>query len=195
MSFTYCMAFSTVSNLSYMLMGAALMTPGGMVGSLSHLVFHGVMKITLFFCAGAILVCTGKEYVQDLRGYGRVMPFTLAVMTLAGIALVGIPPLCGFVSKWNLLTAAAATGLTMGTVAVATLIVSAILTAVYLFTVIVPAYFCPINADQAALLGQSRDPGWRMKLPLALLCLAMVVLGVWSAPLMAFLRNVAGGVL
>lgn len=189
------LAFSTVSNLSYMLMGAALMTPGGMVGSLSHLVFHGVMKITLFFCAGAILVRTGKEYVQDLRGYGRVMPFTLAVMTLAGIALVGIPPLCGFVSKWNLLTAAAATGLTMGTVAVATLIVSAILTAVYLFTVIVPAYFRPINADQAALLGQSCDPGWRMKLPLALLCLAMVVLGVWSAPLMTFLRNVAGGVL
>ncbi len=187
------LAFSTVSNLSYMLMGAALMTPGGMTGSLSHLIFHGVMKITLFFCAGAILVCTGKAYVQDLRGYGRVMPFTLAVMTLAGSALVGVPPLCGFVSKWELLTAAAQSGMAMGIVAVATLIVSAILTAVYLFTVIVPAYFRPLNADQAALAGKRLDPGWMMKLPMGLLGLAMAGLGMWSGPLISFLRQLSAG--
>ena len=76
------LAYSTVSNLSYMLMGAALMTPGGMVGSLSHLIFHGLMKIGLFYCAGAVLVQTGKEYVQDLRGMGRVMPFTFTCFTI-----------------------------------------------------------------------------------------------------------------
>ena len=88
------LAYSTVSNLSYMLMGAALMTPGGMVGSLSHLIFHGLMKIGLFYCAGAVLVQTGKEYVQDLRGMGRVMPFTFTCFTIGSIAMVGIPPLC-----------------------------------------------------------------------------------------------------
>lgn len=189
------LAYSTVSNLSYMLMGAALMTPAGMVGSLSHLVFHGVIKITLFYCAGAVLVRTGSEYVQDLRGYGRVMPFTCAAFTLGSAALVGTPPLCGFVSKWNLLTAAAETGLTMGTVAIWTLIISAILTAIYLFTIVAPMYFRPLNADQAALTGQNRDPSWMMKLPFAVLCAAMAALGVFSQPLVAFLRGVASGLI
>ena len=187
------LAYSTISNLSYMLMGASLMTPAGMVGSLSHLVLHGLMKITLFYCAGAVLVRTGQEYVQDLRGYGKVMPFTCAVFTLAGIALVGIPPLCGFVSKWNLLTAAAETGTLMGRIAIATLIVSAVLTAAYLFTVIIPMYFRPLNEDQAALYGQNRDPGWMMKLPLTILCVVIVALGVYAQPLVTFLRGVASG--
>ena len=62
------LAYSTVSNLSYMLLGAALMTPAGLTGALTHLVSHGLMKIALFFCAGAVLIRTGREYVQDLRG-------------------------------------------------------------------------------------------------------------------------------
>ena len=187
------LAYSTVSNLSYMLMGAALMTPAGMVGSLSHLVLHGLMKISLFYCAGAILVKTEQEYVQDLRGFGRVMPFTCAVYTLGSVAMVGIPPLCGFISKWNLLTAAADTALPMGVVAVATLIVSAILTAIYLFSVAMPMYFRPLNPELASLQGVNHDPSWMMKLPLAVLCVAIVVLGVFSQPLVTFLRGIAGG--
>ncbi len=189
------LAWSTISNLSYMLMGAALMTADGMVGSLSHLIIHGVIKITLFYCAGAILVRTGKEYVQDLRGFGRVMPLTCGAIVLAGAALTGVPPLAGFVSKWNLLTAAAASGLALGTVAVIALIVSAVLTAVYLFTVILPMYGRPLNADTAALEGFNRDPGWQMKLPLILLCIATVALGLWSQPLVTFLRNIASGLI
>lgn len=187
------LAYSTVSNLSYMLMGAALMTPAGMVGSLSHLVLHGVIKITLFYCAGAILVKTGAEYVQDVRGFGRVMPLTCAAFVVGSVALVGIPPLCGFVSKWNLLTAAADTGLAMGLVAIATLIVSAILTAIYLFTAAAPMFFRPLGSDWADLTGEQRDPSWMMLLPFALLCAAMVILGVWSKPLVTFLRGVAAG--
>lgn len=189
------LAYSTISNLSYMLMGAALMTPAGMVGSLSHLMFHGLIKITLFYCAGAVLVKTGQEYVQDLRGYGKLMPFTCAVFTLGSIALVGIPPLCGFVSKWNLLTAAADTGLPMGTVAIATLIISAVLTAIYLFTVVGPMYFRPLSGEAVALSGQNRDPSWMMKLPLTLLCVAIAALGVYSQPIVTFLRQVAGGMI
>ena len=189
------LAWSTISNLSYMLMGAALMTPAGMVGSLSHLIIHGVIKITLFYCAGAILVRTGKEYVQDLRGFGKVMPLTCGAFVLGGVALMGVPPLAGFVSKWNLLTAAADTGLFMGTVAVIALIVSAVLTGVYLFTVILPMYGRPLNAESAALEGFNRDPGWQMKLPFILLCAAIVALGLWSGPLVTFLRSVASGLI
>ena len=187
------LAYSTISNLSYMLIGAALMTPAGMVGSLSHLVIHGVIKITLFYCAGAILVRTGAEYVTDLRGYAKIMPVTCAVFTLGAVALVGIPPLSGFVSKWNLLTAAADTGLAMGIVAIATLIISAILTAIYLFTAAMPMYFRPLNAEYAALSGQNRDPSWAMLAPFGILCAAIIGLGLWSQPLVTFLRNVAAG--
>lgn len=187
------LAYSTVSNLSYMLMGAALMTPDGMTGSLSHLVLHGIMKITLFYCAGAVLVRTGREYVQDLRGYGRLMPFTCFAFTVGAVAMVGIPPLCGFVSKWNLLTAAGSAGGWMGVVCIATLIISAVLTAIYLFGPVMSMYFRPLNADVAAQYTTGRDPHWMMKVPFALLLAAMVLLGLFSQPLVTFLRGVACG--
>ncbi len=187
------LAYSTISNLSYMLMGAALMTPAGMVGSLSHLLFHGVMKITLFYCAGAILVKTEQEYVQDLRGFGKIMPFTCGVMLIASVGMVGIPPLAGFVSKWNLLTAAAGTGMVMGVVAVAALIISAVLTAIYLFNVALPMYFRPLNTGLS--LSGNHDPSWMMKLPLAILAVLIIGLGVFSQPIVTFLRQVAAGAL
>lgn len=189
------LAYSTISNLSYMLMGAALMTPAGMVGSLSHLVFHGIMKIMLFYCAGAVLVRTEKEYVQDLRGFSKVMPFTAAIFTLGSIAMVGIPPFCGFISKWNLLTAAADCGPFIAGVAITTLIVSAILTAIYLFSVVIAMYFRPLNAEMAQFEGQKKDPSWMMKLPFAILAVTVIVLGVYSGPLVTFLKDIAGGFL
>jgi len=187
------LAWSTISNLSYMLMGAALMSPAGMVGSLTHMVMHGVTKITLFYCAGAILVRTGKEYIQDVRGYGKVMPVTCAAFVIAGMSLVGTPPLSGFVSKFNLLTAAADTG-TLGVIAIAALIISAILTAIYLFTVIGPMYFRPLNADAAHLADTNRDPNWMMLVPFVLLIAAVIGLGLWGGPLVSFLKDVAAGV-
>ncbi len=187
------LAWSTISNLSYMLMGAALMSPAGMVGSLTHMVMHGVTKITLFYCAGAILVRTGKEYIQDVRGYGKLMPVTCAAFLIAGMSLVGTPPLSGFVSKFNLLTAAADAGI-LGVIAIAALIISAILTAIYLFTVIGPMYFRPLNADAAHLSDFNRDPNWMMLVPFALLIAAVIGLGLWGGPLVSFLKDVATGV-
>lgn len=187
------LAWSTISNLSYMLMGAALMSPAGMVGSLTHMVMHGVTKITLFYCAGAILVRTGKEFIQDVRGYARLMPVTCAAFLIAGMSLVGTPPLCGFVSKFNLLTAAGDAG-ALGVIAIAALIISAILTAIYLFTVIGPMYFRPLNADMAQLTDFNRDPGWMMIVPFVVLIIAVIGLGLGGGPLVSFLRDVASGV-
>ncbi len=187
------LAWSTISNLSYMLMGAALMSPAGMVGSLTHMVMHGVTKITLFYCAGAILVRTGKEFIQDVRGYARLMPVTCAAFLIAGMSLVGTPPLCGFVSKYNLLTAAGDAG-ALGVIAIAALIISAILTAIYLFTVIGPMYFRPLNADMAQLTDFNRDPGWMMIGPFVVLIIAVIGLGLGGGPLVSFLRDVASGV-
>ena len=187
------LAWSTISNLSYMLMGAALMSPAGMVGSMTHMVMHGVTKITLFYCAGAILVRTGKEYIKDVRGYGKLMPVTCAAFVVAGMSLVGTPPLSGFVSKFNLLTAAGEAG-ALGVIAIAALIISAILTAIYLFTVIGPMYFRPLNADMAHLADFNRDPNWMMLVPFALLMAMVIGLGLWGGPLVSFLKDVAAGV-
>ncbi len=186
------LAWSTISNLSYMLLGAAMMSPAGMVGSLSHMVMHGVTKITLFYCAGAILVRTGKEYIQDVRGFGKLMPVTCAAFLIAGMSLVGTPPLAGFTSKYNLLTAASQAG-TLGAVAIAALIISAILTAIYLFTVIGPMYFRPLNADQAHLADFNRDPSWMMIVPFVILIALVIGLGLWGGALVGFLQNVAAG--
>lgn len=186
------LAWSTVSNLSYILLGAALMTQAGLTGALTHMLVHGVVKITLFFCVGAIMVRTGAEYVQEIRGFGRLMPVTCAAFVLAAAALVGVPPLPGFISKWNLATAAAQGG-AMGIVGLAALIISAILTACYLFPVAVNMYFRPLNANMQISENANRDPDWRMKLPFVVLCVAMIALCFAAYPLTNWLSGIAGG--
>ena len=126
------LAWSTVYHLSYMLFSLSLMTPDGLNGALTHLVFHGIMKIVLFFCAGAFLVRANAEYLPDLRGLGRTMPWTVGVYTLAGLSLTGIPPLIGFLSKWAILSAAVPAGSWPAWAGAVALILSSVLAAVYL---------------------------------------------------------------
>ena len=189
------LAWSTVSNLSYLLLGASLMTPAGLTGALTHMLAHSLMKSTLFFCAGAVLLRSGREYVQDLRGLGRVMPFTFGVFTLAALALAGVPPLCGFLSKWNLLTAAAEAGGRAAALGVGSLILSAVLTAAYILSIVLSVWFLPLNPDASALAGKNLDPSWLMKLPLLVLCAAMILLGLFGADATRLLSGVAAGLL
>ena len=181
-------AYSTMSNLSYVLLGAMLLTPAGLKGGLLHMVFHALMKITLFSCVGAVMVRTGRKYVDDLRGLGRKMPFTMGVYLFSGLALTGIPPLVGFQSKWALADAAIATGGWMGAAAVLVLIASAVLTAVYMLVPAIASYTMPLQGEADA-----GDPGWRMKTSLTVICVVMVVLIFASEPLSAFIAQVAGG--
>lgn len=186
------LAYSTVSNLSYMIFGAALMTPEGMVGALAHFVFHGIIKITLFFVAGAVLYQTGKNYVNDLFGYGRRMPVMFGCFTVASVALVGVPPTVGFVSKWNLLTAAAGSSQPLAYAGIAVLLISSVLTAMYLLSVVIKAYF-PGPGFTAAAAEEVRDPNGYMKVPVVILSTVTVVFGMFSAPFLAFLEKIAAG--
>ena len=124
---------------------------------------------------------------------GKKMPFIMAVYLFAGVALVGIPPLVGFQSKWALAEAAIRAGGWMGVAAVATLLMSAVLTAIYMLVPAISAYAMPL--DETGLPSETCDPGWRMKLPLGILCVLMLVLAFASAPLSAFLGRVAAGIL
>jgi multicomponent Na+:H+ antiporter subunit D len=100
------LAYSTVVHLSYIVLGAVLLAPYAMTGSILHLVNHGLAKITLFFCAGAIHANTHLEYISQMKGLGRRMPFTFGAFTVAALGLIGMPGLCGFVGKLFLLRGA-----------------------------------------------------------------------------------------
>lgn len=185
------LAYSTISNLSYIIFGASLMTPGGLTGALTHMIVHGVVKITLFFCAGAVLYKTGKEYVYDLRGLGKRMPVTFSCFTLASAALVGVPPLPGFLSKWNLSGAALATKNPLAISGIVVLLVSAMLTAIYLFLVVIKACFPSQRTVQTDV--NSCEANGYMTVPLILLCMTIVFLGLFARPLTEIFVRIAEG--
>ena len=184
------LAWSTASNLSYILVGIALMTADGLTGALCHFVFHALMKIVLFFAAGAILVQSGREYAGETRGFARPMPFVCACFAACAVSLVGIPPMAGFVSKWNLLTAAARSGEPMGIVAGVCLLISSVLTAVYVLSPALGFWFRPLPESSRAWGAERRDPDWRMRVPMAVLALAVLLLGLWSEPLVSLFRSI-----
>ncbi|MEX2436182.1 MAG: monovalent cation/H+ antiporter subunit D family protein, partial [Balneolaceae bacterium] len=132
------LAYSTVGHLSYIVLGVALITPFGMQGGIMHIAAHATMKITLFFCAGAIYVNLHRENISNLNGIAKVMPWTMAAFTIGSMGLAGIPPLNGFLSKWYL-----AMGSLEGDmiVPVLILIVSGLLNVGYFFPIIQRAYF------------------------------------------------------
>ncbi len=100
------LAYSTVSQLSYVILGVALLDPSGIMGGIIHIANHGFSKITLFFCAGAIYVATHKKKISDMEGIGYAMPFTMGAFAIASLSMIGVPPVAGFVSKWYLLNGA-----------------------------------------------------------------------------------------
>lgn len=187
------LAYSTISNLSYILFGAVLMTPLGMAGALCHMVFHAFMKICSFFCAGAVMHQTGKSYVHELDGMGRKMPWVFGIFTVSALALMGVPGLAGFISKWNLAYAAVESDNVLAYFGIGCLLVSALLTAIYMLTIVVRAFFSPEGFDGRKLEGV-KDPNWKMLVPLMVFAVMIVTLGLFSAPAVRFFGEVAGGV-
>lgn len=188
------LAWSTVSNLSYILFGIVLMTPLGLAAGLTHMLFHSVMKITAFFCAGAVLTQTKRAYVYELDGLGWKMPFTFLAYLISGLALMGVPGLCGFVSKWYLAKAALVSENPFGYVGVAALLVSALLTAIYMLSVMVRAFCPPKDFDGSGIAGAS-DPGPAMLLPLGVFVVLMLVFGLCSDPVVSYLTRICAAAL
>ena len=186
------LAYSTISNLSYILFGAVIMTPLGMAAALSHLVFHAIMKISSFFCAGAIMHQTDRHYVHELDGLGYKMPCIFGIFTLSSLALMGVPGLAGFISKWNLASAAAESGNPLAYGGVACLLVSALLTAIYMLSIVVRAFFPGKDFDYGTV-SEAKDPNWKMLVPLFVFSAFIILFGVYSQPIVDFLINVAMG--
>lgn len=188
------LAYSTISNLSYILFGVTIMTPLGLIGAFCHMVFHAVMKICSFFCAGAIMHQTDKHFVHELDGLGRRMPAVFGIFTVASLGLMGVPGLCGFISKWYLANAAVMSRNGLAYVGIGALLVSALLTAIYMLTIVVRAFFPPEDFDLESVR-QYRDPNWMMLVPLFVFAVFIVVFGLNSSTIVGFFTNIANGVL
>jgi multicomponent Na+:H+ antiporter subunit D len=186
------LAYSTVSQLSYIVLGAMLATSTGVLGGAMHIAMHAFAKITLFFCAGAILVASHKTEISDMRGLGRRMPFTFAAFFLASLSIIGLPPMGGAWSKWELALGAAESG---QAILVAVLMVSSLLNVAYLVPVAVRGF---LPADGA---GNPGDGGrWRIEeaplfcvVPLCFTAFACIVLFFFAEDLYAFLQPIGGG--
>jgi len=184
------LAWSTVSNLSYIIFGATIMTPLGLVGALTHFVFHGFMKITAFFCAGAFMHQTGKKHIYEMNGMGKKMKIVFGTFAVASLSLMGVPGFAGFISKWNLTQAAVHSDNPTAYAGIVCLILSALLTAIYMLSVVCRAFFPATEETSGEPVG---DPGWQMCLPMLICAVATVLLGLFSAPLIEFFRTIAQG--
>ncbi|MBQ1234616.1 MAG: proton-conducting membrane transporter [Oscillospiraceae bacterium] len=187
------LAWSTVSNLSYILFGITLMSPAGIVGAMCHFVCHAFMKMCAFLCAGSFMHQTEKSYITDMNGCGKKMPITFGCFAIAAMSLMGVPGFAGFISKWNLTKAAVENGGILACVGVVVLLISALLTAIYMLSVVARAFF-PSNKEECTLPG-CKDPNWRMCLPLIVCAAATVLLGLFSTPLVTFIERVAAGLM
>ncbi len=184
-------AYSTISNLSYIIFGVALMTPAGLVAGLLHMLYHAVIKITLFFTAGAVLYKTHREYLYEMEGFGRLMPITFGAMTITGLALIGVPPFAGFHSKWALATAAVATGNPITYIGIAALIISALLTALYVMSIVIRVYFPRKKEYPPDYYDHVSEANGYMTIPLVILSITVVVMSLCPTPLIEVLQTIA----
>lgn len=193
------LAYSTVSQVSYILFGLAVLSPAGFTGAMLHVVFHGVIKAGLFLTAGIFLVCCGKTKVEELAGIGRRMPVVLWCFTLLSLALIGIPPASGFVSKWYLAQGALEAGLgAWGYVGAAVLLLSALLTAGYLLPIVTRGFFPGESGGckpESAAGAEHKEPGAVMLIPLLILTALSLGMGLLPGIFTEYIGRIAALIL
>lgn len=181
------LAYSTVSQLSYIILGVALLTIPGIQGGLIHIVNHGFAKITLFFCAGAIYVAAHKKNISEMAGLGKVMPVTFGAFGIASLSMIGAPPVAGFVTKWNLLVGSMQAH-QLGILFV--LLASTLLNAAYFLPVTYRAFFAkaPANTTYSGI----KEAPLSMLIPIVIACTISVIIGLWPHFMMLFVKAVTG---
>jgi len=181
------LAYSTMSNLSYILLGVVMMNKLGLIAAFCHLVFHAFMKICGFFCAGTVMQRSERNYVDELNGVGKEMPLVMSCFTVTGIALTGIPPLAGFVSKWKIAESILATSDPVLYIGAAVLLYSALLTGVYMLTIVVRAWFPVRDSDVTTL--ERKIPNAYMTFPLMFFAIMIIGFGLFAQPLIRFFES------
>ncbi len=181
------LAYSTVSQLSYIILGVALLTVPGIQGGLIHIVNHAFSKITLFFCAGAIFVVTQKKYISELDGLGRAMPFTFGAFFIASLSMIGAPPAAGFITKWDLLVGAIdaqQTGILL------VLIASTLLNAAYFLPVTYRAFF--VKPPTGVVYNRIKEAPPAMLIPILIASTISIIIGIFPDFMLQFVKAVTG---
>ena len=188
------LAYSTVSQVSYALFGIALLNPVGLIGALMHVIFHSLVKNTLFQTAGAVIHMAGFKKVSEYKDLGRKMPVTMWCFTLVSLTLVGVPPTSAFLSKWYLAEASLGSGLKVTSwLGPLTLIISALLTAGYLLSVTLKAFFPGDEYDYPCL--NKKEPNLWMLIPMLCMTAGAVFFGVCPGGLKDIITRIAGTIL
>lgn len=181
------LAYSSVSQISYALTGLFLLTPEGALGGMLHVLFHATIKVCLFLVAGSIIHNTGKTNVDEFDGIGKAMPKTLWAFTFAALALIGIPPASGFVSKWYLAMGALDSGMAVYSwLTPVVLLISALLTAGYLLPVTVKGFF---PGKDAVLPPKNDEGGWGMVAPIWILAALTLLLGLCAGSMLGAMES------
>ena len=174
------LAYSTVSKISYILLSLSFLSEEGMQGALLHVLSHASSKGCLFLCARVLIYKLGKRRVEELKGVGKLMPVTMLCFTVASLSLVGIPPMGGFLSKWVIAQASLHNGLGLYAVLPPViLLISALLTAGYLLTVVVDAFF-PGGGFETEEKAGSAEPSPLMTVPMICLCVVALAVGIFG---------------
>ncbi|MCC5808095.1 MAG: monovalent cation/H+ antiporter subunit D family protein [Opitutales bacterium] len=181
------LAFSTVSQLAYIILGVALLTPYGIAGGVIHIANHAFAKITLFFCAGAIYVAAHRKNVSQMGGLGRVMPWTFGAFAVASLSMIGVPGVAGFISKWHLLLGSWDAG-SVGLILI--LLTSTLLNAAYFGPVVYHAYFGKAEAGDDDGETPGREASALMVVPLVLTAAISVAIGIFPGFFMQFVQLV-----
>jgi len=185
------LAYSTVSQLSYIVLGVAMLSPAGITGGLIHIANHAFAKISLFFCAGAIIAATGKNDIRDMGGIGYRMPLTMAAFGIASLSMIGVPPVGGFVSKWYLALGSLElpSRLLLGVV-----LASSLLNAVYFGEVFLRAFFGAQQSGFARETGSLEGTALLrlMVIPTAAAALLSVFWGLYPDLLLAIINRKLG---
>lgn len=179
------LAYSTISQLGYIMLGLVVFNPNSFTGGMLHMVFHALIKITLFFCVGAIMHITGKTEIDEIQGLGKQMPRLMWCFSLSAISLIGIPPTNGFVSKWYLATGSLQNGDAIIAIA---LLLSALLTAGYLFPIISTAFFKPAP-DNASDYNESQHK--MLIIPIMILTAIILLTGLFPNPIINVLNSIS----
>ncbi|MFT4960358.1 MAG: multicomponent Na+:H+ antiporter subunit D [Paracoccaceae bacterium] len=176
------LAYSTISQLSYITLGMALATSMGVLGGGMQIAMHAMGKITLFMCAGSIYVATHKTEVSQMRGLGRIMPITFIAFLIGALSIIGLPPMGGSWSKWLLIMGAADTG---HWVIIAILMISSLMNVAYLLPLVGRGFFLSSpDIDKDAPMA---EPGVLVWLPPALTALGCIILFFYAGHIEAFL--------
>ncbi|MCY6485219.1 proton-conducting transporter membrane subunit [Clostridium aestuarii] len=183
------LAYSTISQLGYIMLGIILLNEEALVGGLLHLINHAVIKITLFFCVGTIMYTTHKTEISQIKGIGKKMPVTMWCFAIASVSLIGIPPTNGFVSKWYLALGGLAEGKALF---VAILLLSALLTALYLLPIVAVAFFKKEEGEEVVKI---EEAPMKMLVPIVSITVITVLLGLFPNPVLEFIQEIVADLL